>query len=83
MTGGLRNLWHYILLLGRIRFGSDKLISLSVDIYNLYRGILAKMFAKLGDVHIHGAGVEIIVVNPDGLEGKVALKYFIDVRAQQ
>ena len=41
------------------------------------------MLAQLGDVHIHAAGIEIIVVNPDGLQGKVTLQYLVGMRTQQ
>ena len=41
------------------------------------------MFAQLGDVDVHRAGVEVVVVNPDCLESVVALKDFVDVGTQQ
>ncbi len=41
------------------------------------------MLAQLGDVDIHRAGVEVVVVDPDRFKGEVALEYFIDVGAEE
>lgn len=41
------------------------------------------MLAQLGDVYVHRTGVEVVVVDPDGLEGVVALENHIDVCAEQ
>ena len=41
------------------------------------------MLAQLGDVDIHGAGIEIVVVDPDGLQGEVALQDLVGVAAEQ
>ena len=41
------------------------------------------MLTQLGDINIHRAGIEIIVINPDGLQGKVALKNLVGMTAKQ
>ena len=41
------------------------------------------MLAQLGDIDVHRASVEVVVVNPDGLEGEVALEDNVDVGAEQ
>ena len=41
------------------------------------------MLAQLGDVHVHRTGVEVVVVNPDGLQGEVALQNLVGVAAEQ
>lgn len=41
------------------------------------------MLAELGDVYVHRARVEVVVVNPYRLEGVVALENFVDVRTQE
>ena len=54
-----------------------------MDIDNLNLRIVLQMLAQLGDIDIHGTGIEVVVVNPDGLQGEVALQDLVGVRAQQ
>ncbi len=54
-----------------------------MDVDDFDGRVILEMLAQLGDVDVHGAGVEVIVVNPDGLEGEVALEYLVDVCAEQ
>ena len=44
---------------------------------------MIEVLAELGDVDVHGTGVEIVVVNPDCLEGVVTFKNFVDMSAQE
>ena len=41
------------------------------------------MLTKLGDVNIHGACVEIVVINPDGLQGEVSLENLVGMAAEK
>ncbi len=54
-----------------------------MDVDNLNLRIVFQVLAQLGDIHIHGTGIEVVIVNPDGLQGEVALQDFVGVRAQQ
>ena len=54
---------------------------MDVDDFNLI--IILKMLTKLGDVNIHRASVEVVVVNPDSLQSIVALQYFVGMSAEQ
>ncbi len=64
-------------------FRRNELIALAVDIDDLYLVVFLQMLAQLGDIHVHRAGVEIVVINPDGFQGKVALQDLIGVTAEQ
>ena len=54
---------------------------MDVDDFNLAVGL--QVLTQLGDVDIHRAGIEVVVVNPDGLQGEVALQDLIRMRAEQ
>ena len=41
------------------------------------------MLAQFCDVDIHRTGIEIIVINPDGLQGEVTLQDLVGVAAEQ
>ena len=68
---------------GLILFRRDELVALAVNIDNLNLRIVLQMLTQFGDIHIHRAGIEVVVVNPDGLQGEVALQNLIGVRAKQ
>ena len=44
--------------------GSDQLIASAMYVDDLDLRIIFEKFAELGDIHIHAASVEIVVVNP-------------------
>lgn len=44
--------------------GSDQLIASAMDVDDLDLRIIFEKFAELGDIHIHAASIEIVVVNP-------------------
>ena len=48
---------------------------MDIDDFDLI--IVLQMLTQLGDIHIHRAGVEIVIVDPNGLQGKVALQDLI------
>lgn len=55
----------------------DELVALAVDVDDFYLIIGLQMLTQLCDVNIHGAGIEIVVINPDSLQGIIALQYFV------
>ena len=54
-----------------------------MDIDNLNLRIVLQVLAQLDDIHIHRAGIEVVIVNPDGLQGEVTLQDLVGMRAQQ
>ena len=54
---------------------------MDVDDFNLV--VVLEVLAQFCDVHVHRACVEVVVVNPYGLEGKVALQNLVGVAAQE
>jgi hypothetical protein len=44
---------------------------MNVDDFHLW--IIFQMFPEFGNIHVHAAGIEIVVVDPNGFQGKVAL----------
>ena len=63
--------------------GSNEFVTLAVDVDDFNLRIVLQMLAKLGDVNIHRAGIEIVVVNPDGLQGEIALENLVGMAAKQ
>ena len=53
-----------------IHIRNDELVALTMDIDNLNLRIFLQMLAEFGDIHIHRARIEVVVVNPDGLNAK-------------
>ena len=41
------------------------------------------MLAQLSDIHVHTAGIEVVVVNPDGLQSEVTLENLVDVSTKE
>ena len=56
--------WRKKIALPVLFFRSDKLISFSVNVYNLDLVIILKMLAQLCYIDVHGPRIEIIVINP-------------------
>ena len=54
-----------------------------MDVDDFDGRVVFEVLAQLGDVDVHRTGIEVIVVNPDSLEGIVALEDFVDMGAQQ
>ena len=65
------------------RIRRNQFVAFSVNIDNLYLRIILQMLAQLGDLNIHRTRIEIVVVNPDCLQCKIALQDFICMRAEQ
>lgn len=78
----VRQAIEYLLAL-RLNIRRDELIALAVNIDDLYRRIVLQMLAQLGDVNIHAAGIEIIVIDPYRFQRKVTLKDLIDMSAKE
>ena len=66
-----------------VSFRGNKLIALAVDVDDFNLVVVLQVLAQLRDIHVHRTGVEVVVVYPDGLQGKVALEDFVGVRAEQ
>ena len=56
---------------------TQKLVSLAMYIEDLYILILAKVLTQFCYIYIHAPGVEVVVINPDSLKGKIALEHLI------
>ena len=41
------------------------------------------MLAQFSDINIHRTRIEVIIINPNGLQSKVALKNFISMRTEK
>ena len=63
--------------------GRDELVALAVDVDDFDLRIVFQVLAQLGDIDVHRAGVEVVVVDPDGFQGEVALQDFVGMRAEQ
>ena len=63
--------------------GSDEFVALTVDVDDFNRWVVFEVLTQFGDVHVHRASVEVVVVDPDGLERIVAFKNGIDMSAKQ
>ena len=64
-------------------FRSNQFIPLPVNVDNLDRIIFFQMFTQLSDIHVHASCIEIIIINPNGFQGKVALKNLIGMCTKQ
>ena len=64
-------------------FLGDEFVALTVDVDDFHLFVHAQVLTQLGDVHVHGAGVEVVVVDPDLFEGEIALEDFVHVCAEQ
>ena len=71
--------WH-LLFLHQVRH--DEAVASAVHVVDFDFGVVLQQLAKLRDIHVHAAGVEVVVVHPDGLQGKVALQHVVDVNAE-
>ena len=54
-----------------------------MNVDDLDLGIVLQVLTQLGDIHIHRTGIEVVVVDPDGLQGEVALQDLVGVTAEQ
>ena len=54
-----------------------------MDVYDFHVGVGTQVLAQFGDVNVHAAGIEVVVVHPDCLESEVALQNFVGVFAKQ
>ena len=63
--------------------GNDEFVTFSVYVQDFNIFVALQMLAKFGDIYIHASGIEVIVVNPNGLQGKVALQHLVGVLVKQ
>ena len=54
-----------------------------MDVDDLHIGIAREVFTEFGDVNVHRASVEVVVVDPNLFERVVALENFVHMRAEQ
>ena len=54
-----------------------------MDIDNLDLTVLFQVLAQLGNIHIHRTGIEVVVIDPDSLQGKVTLQNLVRVATEQ
>ena len=66
-----------------VGFGGDELVAFAVDVDDFDCGVFTQVLAELGDVDVHAAGVEVVVVDPDCFERLVAFEDFVDVGAEE
>ena len=50
-----------------------------MDVDNFNLRVAPEVLAQLGDVDVHGARVEVVVIYPDGLQGEVTLQDLVGV----
>ena len=63
--------------------GHDEAVASTVYVVDFDFGVSLEELAQLGDIDIHAAGVEVVVVHPDGLECQVALEHVVDVDSEE
>jgi hypothetical protein len=51
-----------------------------VDYFNVF--FFFQMFAQFGNINIHTPGIEVIVVDPNGFQGKIPFKDFVGIYAK-
>ena len=66
-----------------VLIGDNELIALAVDVDDLDLVVVLQVLAQLRDIDIHRPGVEVVVVDPNGLERIVALQDLVGVGAEQ
>ena len=60
----------------------DELVALAVDVDDLNLVVVFQVLAQLGDVNVHRASVEVVVVNPDGLQCEITLVALVCVTSE-
>ena len=71
------------LFLGDDAVGNDEFVALAVYVVDFDGGVGREMLAELCDVDIHGACVEVVVVDPDGLEREFAQQHIVGMGAEE
>ena len=66
-----------------VLIGDNELIALAVDVDDLDLVVVLQVLAQLRDIDIHRSGVEVVVVDPNGLERIVALQDLVGVGADE
>ena len=54
-----------------------------MDVDDFHFGVVLQVLAELRDVDVHGARIEVVVINPDCAQCIVALENLVSMRAQQ
>ena len=74
---------HVLLAVLLVAHRCDQLIAFAVDVDDLDARVVFQELAQLRDINVHAAGIEVVVVYPDRLQGVVALQYLVGMRAEQ
>src|SRR5690554_7686421 len=61
----------------------NQLVAFTVYVQNFYCGLVFEVFTQFGNVNVHASGIEVVVVHPNGFQGKITLQYFVGVVAEQ
>ena len=72
--------YYFILLLLSWNY---ELIALTVDVDDFNLVIILEVLTKLCDVNIHRTCIEVVIINPDGLQGEVTLENLICMATKQ
>ena len=64
-------------------FGDNQFVSFSVNVEDFDVIVIFQMFTQFGDINVHAAGIEIIVVNPNGFQSEVTLQNLVSVLVKQ
>ena len=62
---------------------SNQFVALAMNVDDFHVLICLEMLAQFGDVDVHRAGIEIVVVNPYGLQRVVALQNLVGMRTKE
>ena len=54
-----------------------------MDVDNLDLSVILQMLTQLSDVNIHRAGIEVVIIDPDSLQGEIALQNLVRMAAEQ
>ena len=72
-----------ILLRFHLNIRGYQLITLAMNIDDFDTWIILQVLTQLGDVNVHRTCVEVIVVDPYGLQGEVTLQDFVGMSAKE
>ena len=54
-----------------------------MDIHDFNIRIFTEQLSKYRDIYIHASSVEVIIISQYSYQGRLAIKYFIDVSNQK
>ena len=72
-----------ILLCFYLNIRCYELVALSMNVDDFDAWVILQMLAQLSDINVHRTCVEVVVVNPNGLQGEVTLQDLIGMSAKK